>query len=109
MILNTTIVRVEQQQASSNGGGGGYIVTDASGKMETFDVVVIAAPLEVTNITFVTTDEFDSGGIINRGYMPWHVTVIEADGVQKKNFSPSVANVTLPHILLTTANGTTER
>ena len=49
MILNTTIVRVEQQQASSNGGGGGYIVTDASGKMETFDVVVIAAPLEVTN------------------------------------------------------------
>ena len=123
VILNTTIVRVEQQQALSNGGGGGYIVTDASGKVETYDVVVIAAPLEVTNITFVLTDEFDddddddddnnngSGGIINREYMPWYVTVIEADGVQKKNFGPSVANenVTLPHILLTTANGTTER
>jgi protoporphyrinogen oxidase len=114
LALNTTVTRVELLA------NGSYVVTDSRLKDEIYDVVVIASPLEITNITFVNVPTVvDTGGkgvvvntIVNREYMPWYVTVVEADSVQKNMFSPShifPSNQTLPHVLLTTESGTTKK
>ena len=76
---------------------------------EEFDAVLIAAPLEVTGIEFPGI-ELPPGADLDRGFMPWHVTVVEADRLNVSQFPPSSkGGLVPPQIILTTANGSTTK
>lgn len=99
--------------AAAATGGGSFVVTTATTR-ETFDKVVIAAPLERTGITFSGFTP-PAGTTLDRGFTDWHVTVLEAQSLAPSQFqfpqSPtepqSLPIDTDDCVVLTTANGTT--
>ena len=101
VLLNTAVKTVTKNMDNT------YTLTTSTGRTDEFDVVIIAAPLEQTNITFHNLNKMPK--IVNRHFYPWYVSVVEADSVNHAQFHPYINNSTasLPPILLTNAKGTT--
>ena len=104
VLLNTKVQSITKNQNST------LTVTTTAGKTDVYDVVLIAAPLEVTNITFRNIPKMSTGSptIANRNFYPWFVTVVEADSINHQQFLPVKITSPLPGILLTNANGSTK-
>ena len=60
------------------------------GLTDMYDIVLIAAPLELTGIEFINTSV---GKIVDRKYYPWYVCIVEADSINTDQFKP-YANIT---------------
>ena len=74
---------------------------------DVFDIVVIASPLEVTNIDFININ-LSKGSYINREYYDWYITVVEASSINMKQFKPYnfPPGKTIPNTIVTTTNST---
>eukprot|EP00943_MAST-04B_sp_MAST-4B-sp1_P000341 g341.t1 len=74
---------------------------------EVFDIVVIASPLEVTNIDFVNIN-LSKDAYINREYYDWYITVVEASSINMKQFKPYnfPSDKEYPSTIVTTTNST---
>ena len=135
--LNTTVHRIHFDAAPA-AGSRPFVVTSINASSgdevsDRFDKVVIAAPLERTNITF-SGWTLPAGAALDRGFTDWHVTVLEAHSLAPSQFGAPLplplakrsggggGGALLPHPrragapvdlsncdVLTTANGTTPR
>jgi beta-glucanase (GH16 family) len=109
-MVNEKVVSIQKNQPTAPGTHTQptFTVTTSTGLVEEFDAVMIAAPLEVTNITWINFDNnINASSMLNRHYYPWYVTVVEADRINPTQFQPQSNTTALPHILLTNAQGTT--
>ena len=111
--LSEKVVSIEKRKIGEKMEKSIYVIETSKGHSEEFDVVMIAAPLEITNISFKGFNEDENYDrikntfdIVNRQYYPWYVTVVEAENINVNQFHQK-SKVILPHILLTNANGTT--
>lgn len=80
---------------------------EASTTTDTYDAVLIAAPLETTGIEF-SGFPMPPGANLNRQFYPWYVTVVEAARINASQFLPYYVNSEgnqLPRVFLTSANG----
>ena len=117
MRLNSSVTEIAfVASAATATGGGSFVVTTATTR-ETFDKVVIAAPLERTEITFSGFTP-PAGATLDRGFTDWHVTVLEAQSLAPSQFQCPQSPTELQRaqslpidtddcVVLTTANGTT--
>ena len=90
--------------------GGGFALTAEDGTaLGEFDAVIIAAPLERSNITIVPADgQLPPTARLDRGFTEWFVTVVEAEALNTKQFGGAkVAVDPKDCTVLTTAVGTT--
>jgi hypothetical protein len=91
--VNTTVSHIQFENKT-----GRFIVTSSSSSSssstspvvevrvsEVFDKVVIAAPLERTNISF-SGFTLPPGATLDRGFTDWHVTVLEAHSLAPAQF-----------------------
>lgn len=87
VLLNTTVTKVSKLA------NGKYSV-ETGDSVLIYDIVLIAAPLELTGIEFFNTTV--PSKIVDRKYYPWNVCIVEADSINTDQFKPYANITTVP-------------
>ena len=103
VLLSTNVTSIRMDQSGEYNDHNLFTVNYNNSLQDVFDAVVIASPLEVTDITFENI-KLTKNSDFDRGYFNWYVTVVEASSINMSQFPSYEPLQGIPNLIVTTTN-----
>ena len=103
VLLNTNVTKIKMDRNAGYDDRNLFSVYYNESLHDVFDAVVIASPLEVTDITFENIN-LTKNSNVDRGYFNWYITVVEASSINMSQFPSYKPSQGIPNLIVTTTN-----